>query len=59
VAAPVTADEAATNEPKAKTTKAAEKDEPMVPRVVYERLREELTTTEELLEDALAERGEN
>jgi hypothetical protein len=33
-------------------------DEPMIPLAVYERLNEQLATTEEILEDALAERGE-
>ncbi len=44
------------DEAKAKATRP--EPEPVVSRVVYERLQEELTTTEELLEDALAERAE-
>jgi len=36
-----------------------EQDGPVVSRAVYERLHEKLATTEEMLEDALAERGED
>jgi len=41
--------------PRTKRTEA----EPMVTRVTFERLQEQLTSTEEMLEDALAERGED
>lgn len=43
---------------KAKAKGTRPEPEPVVSRVVYERLQEELTTTEEMLEDALAERAE-
>jgi hypothetical protein len=42
----------------AKAKASRPEPEPVVSRVVYERLQEELTTTEEMLEDALAERAE-
>ncbi len=43
----------------AKPKTAGGEPEPMVSRVAFERLTEQLTTTEEMLEDALAERGED
>jgi len=42
-----------------KARPAKEREEPVVARADYERLHEQLTTTEEMLEDALAERGED
>ncbi len=42
-----------------KAKPAREKEEPMVPRVAYERLSDRLATTEDLLEDVLAERAED
>jgi hypothetical protein len=42
----------------AKLKPANKEAEPMVTRVAFERLHEQLTTTEEMLEEALAERGE-
>ena len=45
--------------PQAKSKATRTDAEPMVTRVVFERLQERLTTTEEMLEDAIAERGED
>jgi hypothetical protein len=46
-------------EPVTKLKPANKEAEPMVTRVAFERLHEQLTTTEEMLEEALAERGED
>ena len=55
----LTATEARSEESNA-TPKAPRKDaEPMVTRVAFERLHERLTTTEEMLEEALAEQAED
>lgn len=47
-------------EPEARPAKPEPRkpEEPVIPLVAYERLHEQLATTEEMLEDALAERGE-
>ena len=42
-----------------KPTSPSNPAEPMVTRVAFERLHEQLTTTEEMLEEALADRGED
>ena len=47
------------DEPQAKRKATRAEAEPMVTRTAFERLSEQLTTTEEMLEDALAERGED
>jgi hypothetical protein len=46
-------------EPETKPKSQGKEAEPMVTRVAFERLHEQLTTAEEMLEDALAERGED
>ncbi len=48
----------AMSSPKA-ASRGGREPEPTVPQRDYERLREQLTTTEEMLEDALSERGED
>lgn len=57
-AAPI-ADATAPDSAKAKSAASAKEPEPVVTRAAYEDLQEKLTTTEELLEDALAERVED
>jgi len=46
-------------EPTTKPKSQGKEAEPMVTRVAFERLHEQLTTTEEMLEEALAERAED
>jgi hypothetical protein len=57
-ARPATA-EPLSSEPATKAKSSSKEAEPMVTRVAFERLHEQLTTTEEMLEEALAERGED
>ncbi len=57
--APVAPDETAPAAVSSKASRGGRDPEPMVSQRDYERLREQLTTTEEMLEDALSERGED
>jgi len=56
---PVTLGSAATVNESAKPEPTRPDEEPVVARADYERVQEQLVTTEEMLEEALAERGES